>query len=181
MLACLIEGGLPPLSFRTFPPLAGETLWFEASPRFGFRAVDNSHALPRLAGVFLFQHRRRRQTVGPPGSVWKIRPRHHSVHAPRWCCSLPRTTMRVDVCRIRDAFARTLNGQTPPRPSRLDSGFRRNDAGLARSPFVLRTFPPRAGATRRLSRRRASAVWLAVIVGASVTLRIRALKLQRSP
>ena len=35
----------------------------------GFRAGDNSHALPRLVGGFCVQHRRRRQTVGPPGSI----------------------------------------------------------------------------------------------------------------
>ena len=55
------------------------------------------------------------------------------------------------MCRIERPFARTLNGQIPPRYSPLDSGSPRNNLGLARSPFVLRTFPPRAGATRRLS------------------------------
>ncbi len=55
------------------------------------------------------------------------------------------------MCRIGRPFARTLNGQTPPRYSPLDSGSPRNNLGLARSPFVLRTFPPRAGATGRLS------------------------------
>ena len=129
--------------------------------------------LPRLAGV---------SGPAPPTSPDRRPSGKHGVKdlppssldcSSRWCCSLPRPTMRKDVCRIERPFARTLNGQAPPRCSPLDSGFIQNNLGLARSPFVLRTFPPRAGATRRLSRRRASAVWLAFVGGVRSTLRIR--------
>ncbi len=87
----------------------------------------------------------------PSGKRLKDAPPSSLDCSSRWCCSLFRPAKRKDVCRIERPFARTLNGQTPPRYSPLDSGSPRNNLGLARSPFVLRTFPPRAGETRRLS------------------------------
>ena len=50
-----------------------------------FLSKSSPRRLGSLAIVFLYlfvvgsQRRRRRQTVGPPGSVWKICPRHRSV------------------------------------------------------------------------------------------------------
>ncbi len=115
----------------------------------GFRAGDNSHALPRLVGVLLVQHRRRRQTVGPPGSIMVKELPPSSLDSP---LSLVLQPLPPDDAerRLPDKrpFARTLNGQAPPRYSPLDSGSPRNNLGLARSPFVLRTFPPRARETR---------------------------------
>ncbi len=78
----------------------------------------------------------------------------------RWCCSLFRPAKRKDVCRIERPFARTLNGQAPPRYSPLDSGSPRNNLGLARSPLDSRLCGNDVG--------RASAVWLAFVGGASV-------------
>ena len=64
----------------------------------------------------------------------------------RWCCSLPRPTMRVDMCRIEDLRS-DLERTGSPRYSLWIPVLYGTTWVLARSPFVLRTFPPRAGET----------------------------------
>ena len=67
--ARLITGAYPARFARApFALRKGLIVFFEASPRLGF-ARATTRMLCLGWQVFLFQHRRRRQTVGPPGGI----------------------------------------------------------------------------------------------------------------
>ncbi len=67
----------------------------------------------------LVRHRRRRQTVGPPGGVSKDPPPSSLDCPSRWCRSLFHPAKRKDVCRVEGPFARILNGAPCASPSPL--------------------------------------------------------------
>ena len=75
------------------------------------RRVSGGRVRKVLVCSSIVQHRRRRQTVGPPGSVSERSAPVIARFVPScWCCSLFRPAKRKDVCRIDRPFARTLNG-----------------------------------------------------------------------
>ena len=86
--------------------------------------------------------------------------RSQSIFVSHRCCSLGRSTKRSDVCRVKRGFARTLNGGSAPEVWRVPPPH--VAVHPLRAPFVLRTFPPRAGANRKGRRgRECPSVWLA--------------------